>query len=123
MTLTVSPSPLCDGFAVCGQISLEDIAELARRGFKSIVNNRPDGEGGPGQPSSAEIEAAAKACGLAYVHFPINNPMVPPSAGLAYQEACAHLPHPIIAFCRSGARAAALFQACEGQVGSLANRA
>ena len=35
----------------------------------------------------------------------------------AYQQACAALPHPVVAFCRSGARATALYQACGCQVG------
>ncbi|EEK09667.1 hypothetical protein STRSA0001_1019 [Streptococcus salivarius SK126] len=32
---------------------------MAAQGFKTIINNRPDGEA-PDQPTSAEIEAAAK---------------------------------------------------------------
>lgn len=44
-----------------GQITVDDVAVLARQGYRSIINNRPDGEGGPSQPTSAQIEAAAKA--------------------------------------------------------------
>jgi uncharacterized protein (TIGR01244 family) len=52
-----------EDLSVAPQISVEDVAEAARLGFRLIVNNRPDGEQ-PGQPTSAEIEAAAKAAGL-----------------------------------------------------------
>lgn len=120
MSLTVPTTSLCPEFTVCGQISLEDVAVLARQGYRSIINNRPDGEGGPQQPRSAEIQAAAEALGMSYVHFPIANPMVSPAKADEYRQLCAHLPHPIVAFCRSGGRASALFQACGGQVGKAA---
>jgi len=56
---------------VAPQISPADVAFAAREGFGLIVNNRPDGET-IGQPSSADIEAAAHAAGLAYVHIPVD---------------------------------------------------
>jgi uncharacterized protein (TIGR01244 family) len=117
MTVSVPLNPLCPEFTVCGQIGLSDVAKLAAQGYRSIINNRPDGEGGPDQPTSAQIEAEAKAHGLAYVYFPINNPIEAGVKAQAYQAACASLPHPVVAFCRSGGRAAALFQACGGAVG------
>ena len=45
------------------QIAPADIAALAAAGFRSIICNRPDGEGAD-QPVFAEIEAAARAAGL-----------------------------------------------------------
>lgn len=117
MTVSVPLTALRPEFTVCGQISVADVAKLAAKGFKSIINNRPDGEDGPNQPRSAEIEAAAKAAGMAYVHFPIHSPMEAAMKAQAYQAACAALPHPVVAFCRSGGRASALFQATGGAVG------
>ncbi len=117
MTLSVNITPMSPEFTVCGQISVADVAVLANRGFKSIINNRPDGEDGPRQPRSAEIEAAAKAHGMHYVHFPVSSPMLTQAQVDAYRKACATLPHPLVAFCRSGGRASAFFHACDGQVG------
>ncbi len=117
MTVSVPLTTLCPEFTVCAQINVADVPKLAAKGFKSIINNRPDGEDGPHQPRSAEIEAAAKAAGMAYVHFPIHNPMEATMKASAYQAACAALPHPVVAFCRSGGRASALFQATGGDVG------
>lgn len=117
MTLSVPATSLCPEFTACGQISVADVAVLARQGFKSIINNRPDGEGGPSQPRSAEIEAAAKAHGMRYVHVPASSPMLSAAQVEAYRQACADLPHPVVAFCKSGGRASAFFQACGGQVG------
>lgn len=42
------------GFA--GQIGPEHIAQVVEKGFKSIINNRPDMEGGPDQPTSAQLK-------------------------------------------------------------------
>ncbi|MDE2402648.1 MAG: TIGR01244 family phosphatase [Burkholderiales bacterium] len=117
MTLSVPTTSLCPEFTVCGQISVADVAVLARQGYRSIINNRPDGEGGPDQPSSAQIQAAAEALGLRYVHFPVPNLMISQAQLDEYQRTCADLPHPMVAFCRSGGRASALFQGCGGQVG------
>ena len=53
--------------SVAPQLDPQAMAQLAEAGFKSVVNNRPDFEGGPSQPTNASIEAAAHAAGLAYV--------------------------------------------------------
>ena len=57
------------GFA--GQISPEQVVQVAEKGFKSIINNRPDMEGGPEQPTSAQIENAARVAGIDYVYQPV----------------------------------------------------
>ena len=36
-------------FGTAGQIEPTDVAEIAQQGYKSIINNRPDGEEGPEQ--------------------------------------------------------------------------
>jgi len=82
---------------VAGQIQPEDVAGLEVR---MLVNNRPDGEE-PGQPSSAEMEAAARAAGLGYRHIPIAGGFTE-----ADVEAMAEALEagPALAFCRSGTR-------------------
>ena len=61
---------------VAGQIAPADVAALKAQGVTMIVNNRPDGED-VGQPTSAEIEAAARDAGLDYRHVPIARGMGP----------------------------------------------
>ena len=39
---------------VAPQLDLAGIAWAAQAGFKSVINNRPDFEGGPDQPTSSE---------------------------------------------------------------------
>ena len=61
---------------VAGQIAPADVAGPKAQGVTMIVNNRPDGED-VGQPTSAEIEAAARDAGLDYRHVPIARGMGP----------------------------------------------
>jgi uncharacterized protein (TIGR01244 family) len=104
---------LTEDFAVAPQLRLGDFAELRSLGFRQVINNRPDGEV-PGQMTSAEAEAAAKAAGLSYVHAPFVGGPTPEAI-----EAAAKAVRPAIAYCRSGTRSAnawALAQAREGRM-------
>jgi len=95
---------------VAPQLAPDDMAELARLGFRSVVNNRPDFEHGPDQPTSAAIEAAAVAAGLAYRHLPVDGGWQSPEQIAAFAELRRTLPQPMLAFCRSGARSTKLYQ-------------
>ncbi|MCE4539898.1 TIGR01244 family phosphatase [Pelomonas sp. P7] len=94
---------------VAPQLTPEAMAEAAALGFKSVVNNRPDFEHGPGQPTSAEIEAAARSAGLEYRHLPVAGGYQSPEEIAAFARLLAELPRPLLAFCRSGARSTRLF--------------
>ncbi len=78
-------------------------------GFATLINNRPDGEGGSGQPTSHDIELAALAAGLHYVYLPVVAGAITPAQALAMRQALANAPVPVLAFCRSGARSAQLY--------------
>jgi uncharacterized protein (TIGR01244 family) len=99
---------------VAPQLAPEAMAEAAALGFKSVVNNRPDFEHGPDQPSSAQIEAAARAAGLEYRHLPVDGAYQSPEEIAAFAQLLAELPRPLLAFCRSGARSTRLYQAALG---------
>jgi uncharacterized protein (TIGR01244 family) len=98
-------------FAVAPQIALGDIPAISSMGYRHIINNRPDGEE-PNQPTSQEIEAAARKEGMTYVHAPfVGQP--PADAVKAVMAASAKT----LAYCRSGTRsitAWALAEASEG---------
>ena len=96
---------------VAPQLTPGAMAEAAAAGFKSVINNRPDHEHGPGQPTSAEIEAAALAAGLQYRHLPVDGGYQSPDEIAATAQLLAELPRPLLMFCRSGARSTRLFQA------------
>ena len=91
------------------QLSPEAMAEAADMGFKSVVNNRPDFEHGPDQPTSASIQAAAEAAGLEYRHLPVAGGYQSPAEIEAFARLLEELPRPLLVFCRSGARSTRLF--------------
>jgi uncharacterized protein (TIGR01244 family) len=94
---------------VAPQLTPEAMAEAARAGFRSVVNNRPDFEHGPDQPTSAAIEAAAKAAGLEYRFLPVAGGYQTPEQIAEFARLLAELPRPLLVFCRSGARSTKLF--------------
>ena len=46
--------PLTQDVCVAPQLTPEAMAEVAKAGFRSVVNNRPDFEHGPDQPTNAD---------------------------------------------------------------------
>ncbi|KKB11010.1 hypothetical protein VE25_14565 [Devosia geojensis] len=97
-----------DHISVSGQISPEDIATLKAEGFTTIINNRPDGEA-PDQPAAAEVEAAARAAGLAYHHIPLGRDGVTAEMVEKTKAALDASEGPVFAFCRSGTRSTTLW--------------
>ena len=108
---TVLPiRPIAPDVCVAPQLTPAAMAEAARTGFRSVVNNRPDFEHGPDQPTSAAIEAAARAAGLEYRFLPVAGGHQSPEEIAAFARLLAELPRPLLLFCRSGARSTRLFQ-------------
>ncbi|HEX8381052.1 MAG TPA: TIGR01244 family sulfur transferase [Allosphingosinicella sp.] len=101
-------------FVFVRQLTVDDIDEAAASGIRLIVNNRPDGEE-PGQPSSAQIEAAARAAGLDYRHIPVAGGFAP---GQVEAMAEALEEGPVLAFCRSGTRSAFLWALARAKQGA-----
>ncbi|MEP7300093.1 MAG: TIGR01244 family sulfur transferase [Caldimonas sp.] len=109
--MTLPMQRLDDHVTVAPQLAPEAMAEAAAAGFRSVINNRPDFEGGPSQPSSATIEAAARAAGLEYVWLPVASNFQSEAEIARFAELIETLPKPILAFCRSGTRSGRLWQA------------
>lgn len=97
-----------DGVSVAPQISPEDLQAIKAAGFSTIINNRPDGES-PGQPGSAEMQAAAEAAGLAYHYIPLGRDGVSPEMIEQTRSALEGSAGPVLAFCRSGTRSTTLW--------------
>jgi uncharacterized protein (TIGR01244 family) len=114
-----SPSPLpvrqiADDVFVAPQLAPGDMAAAAQAGFRSVVNNRPDHEGGPEQPTHAAMAAAAALAGLEYRFLPVSGAYQSPEEIAAFAALLQELPRPLLAFCRSGARSTRLFVAAGG---------
>lgn len=91
-----------EDFSVSPQIEPADMAEAAAQGFTLVINNRPDDEV-PDQPTSAEMEAAARAAGMDYVHIPVRGSPTEEQI-TANRLAVEDADGPVLAFCRSGTR-------------------
>ncbi|MED5620052.1 TIGR01244 family sulfur transferase [Ideonella sp. BN130291] len=103
--------PVGPDICVAPQLTPDAMALAAQAGFRSVVNNRPDFEGGADQPTSAAIEAAARAAGLQYAFLPVAGGYQSPEEIAQFAELLKTLPRPILAFCRSGARSTRLVMA------------
>ena len=104
-----------DTISVAPQILPQDIAEIAAAGFTAIVNNRPDDEDA-GQPSGAEIRAAAEAAGLSYTAIPITHSGFSHPQIDAMVAALAGANGPVLAYCRSGTRSCNLWALASAKV-------
>ena len=96
---------------VAPQLDPAAMAWVAQAGFRSVINNRPDFEGGPEQPTSAAMQAAALAAGLQYAFLPVAPSVQTPQEIARFAALLHELPKPVLAFCRSGARSGKLFHA------------
>ncbi len=105
----ISVSPIAEGVYAAPQLSAESMASVAEAGIKSVMNNRPDLEGGPDQPTSASIQAAAQAAGLVYAHLPVQGGYQSPEEIALCAQLLKTLPRPLLMFCRSGARSTQLY--------------
>lgn len=109
--MTIQVQQLSPDVCVAPQLGPEMMAAVAQAGFKSVINNRPDFEEGPQQPTNAQIEAAARAAGLEYAFLPVQSAYQSPEEIARMAELLAALPRPLVAFCRSGARSTKLYAA------------
>ncbi len=97
------------GTYVASQLVEEDFAEVAAKGFRSVVNNRPDGEAA-GQLANADAEAAARRNGLEFRFMPVSCLNVTDDDKVeAFARLMRELPGPILFYCRSGTRCATLW--------------
>ena len=111
---------LTEEISVSPQLTASDVADIAARGYRSIICNRPDGEGAD-QPSYAEIEKAAREHGVATAYLPVSTGKVSDQDAEAFEAALAELPKPILAYCRSGTRSATLWSLAEAGKRPLAD--
>lgn len=93
---------------VSPQLQPADMAELAARGIRTVINNRPDHEE-PGQPKADEMRQAAEAVGLKYEFLPVVGNMITEADVIAFDRYLRELPSPTVAFCRSGNRCSILW--------------
>ncbi len=97
--------------AVAGALAPADFAEVARRGFKTVINNRPDGEE-EGQIAAGDAACHAGDAGLAFLHIPaVKHEILDDRVLEPLAEALATADGPVLLHCRSGLRSAIMWAA------------
>lgn len=97
-----------DRFGITGQIGPEDIGPIVDAGYRGIICARPDDED-PGQPNFEQIEVAAREAGIKAVHIPVSGPLTEGQL-IRFEQAMAQMDGAVLGYCRSGGRAASLYQ-------------
>lgn len=116
---------LTPDLTVAPQIMPNEVAEAARLGFRTLIDNRPDDEAGPGLDSAA-MAAAAAAAGLAFHYLPYYPGALTEELAEAFEAALEAAEKPVLAYCRSGTRSShlwALAQAGKMPVEEIVGRA
>jgi len=108
-------NPLNQNFAVAPQLTPEDMPAVAAAGYKSVIINRPDFEGGPDQPTAAAVAEAARNAGLHCEYQPVVSGAMTPADVQRFAELLGTLPQPVLAYCRTGTRCTVLYRAATGQ--------
>lgn len=98
--------------SVSPQLQPNELEEVLGQGFRMVINNRPDGEE-TGQPTSAELRAAARRLGLGYRHIPVVPGALTAHEASAFSTALREAGGPVLAFCRTGTRSTKLWQATQ----------
>jgi len=114
----MAPKKLSEDLSVSAQIDPSDIAALASAGFKSIICNRPDGEGAD-QPEYNAVAEAAMAEGMEVRYLPVSASGMQPSDITDFAGAYQDMAKPVLAYCRTGTRCTFLWAASQhGQMPS-----
>jgi len=111
--MSLNYQSLTPDFAVAPQLQSADMQSLADAGFKSVIINRPDGEGGPDQPRSEDVLRAAQAAGLQARYQPVVSGAMTAADVAEFSALLQALPAPVLAYCRTGTRCTHLFMAAQ----------
>ena len=104
--------------SVSAQIKVADVILLKERGFRAIINNRPDGEE-PWQPTGLEIRNQAEALGLQYFYIPVSPSGITSENINDFLAALRETSGSVLAYCRSGARSERLKVALQTDLNRL----
>lgn len=109
--MSVPINRLSEGLAVAPQLAPADMAAVAEAGYRSVIINRPDHEGGTAQPTAAEVMQAAREAGLQVVYQPVVSGAMTIEDVQRFKQLLTDLPAPVLAYCRTGTRCTNLYQA------------
>lgn len=93
-----------DELAISGQITLDQLAEIATEGYRTVVNLRL-----PDETGFVESEQSKTEClGLYYIHIPLKSAEINHQVALHLFEQIAAIPKPALIHCDNAIRSAAI---------------
>lgn len=107
-TKMVATRKIDSTFDVTGQITPDQAADIATRGYKMLICMRPDNEGF-NQPAFADVKSAAEGAGMEAVYFPVVPGSMTPDQARKLKTILAAQSGPVLAYCASGNRCAAAY--------------
>ena len=94
--------------SVSPQIYAAHVERLAKQGFKTIINNRPDNETDD-QPLEEELSAEAARHGMEFISIPVIPGELTEQNVKEFGDAMSRVTGPVLAYCRSGMRSTSLW--------------
>ncbi len=104
--------------AVAPQLTEADFAEVAARGFRAVIDIRPDGEAASQLPHT-QAEAVARRHGLAFRYRPVSGfNVIDEDLVAEFARLTDELPAPMLFYCGTGTRCSTLWaQAVASRIG------
>lgn len=93
-----------DDLAIAGQISLEQLKQLARDGYRSVLNLRSPDETG----YWADEQSITLGLNLYYLNLPLSRDMLDQATIRAVLQELEDLPKPVLVHCDTALRSAAI---------------
>jgi len=106
----LSLTELSSDFVASPQLNPADFAAIAAAGYCSVINNRPDFEGGADQPTAQEMADAAAKHGLKFASLPVVMSEIDAADVAAFKRHLDSMPKPIIGYCAVGGRVKKLYE-------------
>lgn len=101
--------------SVSAQPGIDDIEQLAKEGFRTIISTRPRNET-EDQPDTQVLKNKAESLGMAWHEIPVEPGNYGPKDINAFAKALQSSPAPILSYCRTGKRATHLWAYSQAHV-------
>ena len=121
----LSLTELSTDFVASPQLNPADFAAIAAAGYRSVINNRPDFEGGADQPTAQAMAEAAAQHGLKFASLPVVMSQINAADVAVFKRHLDSMPKPIVGYCAVGGRVKKLYelsQAAHPKVVSIARK-
>lgn len=99
---------ISEKLSVSSQLNRDELSSLHRSGFKTLINNRPDGEDADQPGNKHEYDTALQG-DLSYAFIPVTMNTITEADVRAFQTAIGKSDGPVLAHCKTGMRSLSLY--------------